>query len=129
MNYIALIRKDAKSDYGVDFPDFPGCVTAGSTLDEAKEMAAEALAFHIDGMIEDGDQLPGPSNLETIMADPQNKEAVAWLISTEQKGKAVRINITIQEPLLHRIDATAKSRGQTRSGFIAEAAARVLEDA
>ena len=41
--YIALIRKDPDSDYGVDFPDFPGCVTAGSTLDEARSMADEAL--------------------------------------------------------------------------------------
>ena len=46
--YIALLRKDPDSDYGVDFPDFPGCVTAGSTLEEARAMAEEALAFHIE---------------------------------------------------------------------------------
>ena len=45
---IALIRKDAASDYGVGFPDFPGCVTAGRTLDEARRMAAEALELHVD---------------------------------------------------------------------------------
>ena len=49
--YIGLIHKDADSDYGVSFPDFPGAVTAGSTLDEARAMAEEALPFHIDGMI------------------------------------------------------------------------------
>ena len=38
MNYIALIHKDARSDYGVSFPDFPGCITAGKTLDEAKHI-------------------------------------------------------------------------------------------
>lgn len=128
MNYIALIRKDANSDFGVEFPDFPGCVTAGTSLDEAKDMAVEALAFHIDGMIADGETLPGPSNLETVMADRHNKDAVAWLVSTDQKGKAVRVNITIQEPLLNRIDAAAKDKGLTRSGFIAEASVRVLED-
>jgi hypothetical protein len=31
-SYIALLRKDVDSDYGVEFPDFPGCVTAGTTL-------------------------------------------------------------------------------------------------
>jgi predicted RNase H-like HicB family nuclease len=41
--FIALIHKDADSDYGVSFPDLPGCVTAGATLDEARDMAAEAL--------------------------------------------------------------------------------------
>lgn len=33
--YIALLRKDRTSDYGVDFPGFPWCVTAGSTVEEA----------------------------------------------------------------------------------------------
>ena len=40
--YIALLRKDPDSDYGVDFPDFPGCVTAGTDLDEASASAREA---------------------------------------------------------------------------------------
>ena len=43
--YIALLRKQPDSDFGVDFPDFPGCVTAGETLEEARVMAAEALAL------------------------------------------------------------------------------------
>ena len=41
--YIALIHKDANSDYGVSFPDLAGCITAGVTLDEARGMASEAL--------------------------------------------------------------------------------------
>ncbi len=57
-SYIALIRKGTKRTYGVDFPDFPGCVTADRSLDDARTLAAEALAFHIDGMIEDGKMLP-----------------------------------------------------------------------
>ena len=44
--YIALIHKDADSDFGVSFPDLPGCITAGRTLDEARLMADEALAVH-----------------------------------------------------------------------------------
>ena len=55
--YIALLRKDQRSDYGVDFPDFPGCVTAGRTLDEARRMAGDVLAFHVDGMRHDGERL------------------------------------------------------------------------
>lgn len=79
-SYIALLRKDASSDYGVEFPDFPGCVTAGLDLNDAKNMAKEALAIHIEGKIEDGDDLPAPSLFDTIMADPQNLDAVAFLI-------------------------------------------------
>ena len=48
-SYIALIHKEPRSDFGVSFPDFPGCVTAGRTLDEARKMAEEALALHVDG--------------------------------------------------------------------------------
>jgi len=78
-NYIGLIHKDADSDYGVSFPDFPGCVTAGVTLDEARALAQEALALCIEGMIEDEDAIPEPSSLEAIMADPDNRDAVAVL--------------------------------------------------
>jgi predicted RNase H-like HicB family nuclease len=60
MEYIAYLHKDRGSDFGVSFPDFPGCVTAGKTLEEARRMAAEALALHIAWMIEDGDVVPRP---------------------------------------------------------------------
>ena len=45
MEYIAYLHKDKKSDYGVSFPDFPGCITAGTSLEEARRMAAEALSL------------------------------------------------------------------------------------
>ena len=76
-NYIAIVHKDSNSDYGVSFPDFPGCITAGKDIDEAKDMAQEALALHIQGMIEDGEQLPSPSKLEEIMNDPDFREGIS----------------------------------------------------
>ncbi|MCL2824898.1 MAG: type II toxin-antitoxin system HicB family antitoxin [Polyangiaceae bacterium] len=48
--YIALIRKEPGSCYGVEFPDFPGCISAGTTPDEAVHSAAQALTLHIRGM-------------------------------------------------------------------------------
>lgn len=78
--YVALLRKDPDSDYGVDFPDFPGCVTAGATLDEARWMAEEALRFHVAGMAEDGEDLPEPHSIDDVMAAPENREAVAFLV-------------------------------------------------
>jgi predicted RNase H-like HicB family nuclease len=67
--YVALIHKDHDSDYGVSFPDLPGCVTAGSTLDEAIAMAEEALALHIEGMLEDGEDVPTPTPTEQVDRD------------------------------------------------------------
>jgi predicted RNase H-like HicB family nuclease len=125
--YIALLRKDPDSDYSVDFPDFPGCVTAGDTLEEARAMAEEALAMHIEGMIEDGEPIPPPSSLDDIMADPHNAGAIAFLVATPNPApKIVRVNITVPEPDLRAIDAYASSHGLTRSGLLVEAARQLI---
>lgn len=79
-SYIALIHKDPESDYGVSFPDLPGCVTAGTTLDDARRMAAEALAFHLEGLSEDNAPIPEPSPLERIMAERAYRDAVAVIV-------------------------------------------------
>jgi predicted RNase H-like HicB family nuclease len=124
-SYIGLIRKDADSDFGVDFPDFPGCVSAGATLDEARHMAQEALELHIGGVLEDGEALPVPSSLEAVMADPENADAVAFLVSVpEAADRTVRVNITLPERLLRRID----ERAENRSAFLARAAEKALEE-
>ena len=60
--YQRIIHKDQDSCFGVSFPNFPGCFSAGDTLEEAHAMADEALAFHIEGMIEDGEVIPEPPN-------------------------------------------------------------------
>jgi len=122
--YIALIHKDAGSEYGVSFPDLPGCVTAGATLDEARAMATEALAFHLEGLMQDGEPRPEPSTLEAVMADPHNREGVAILVAAPTK--AVRINITVPEDLLNEIDAYAEAHGFTRSGFLAQSAKKAM---
>lgn len=120
--YIALIHKDADSDYGVSFPDLPGCVTAGATLDEARGFAEEALALHLEGMAEDGEAIPEASRLEVVMSDPLNRERVAILVDVETRSRTVRVNITLPEDALREIDRYADTHGYTRSGFLARAA-------
>ncbi|HLI64820.1 MAG TPA: type II toxin-antitoxin system HicB family antitoxin [Caulobacteraceae bacterium] len=122
-HYIALIHKEPGSDYGVSFPDFPGCISAGANLDEARAMGAEALALHIEGLLEDGQPLPEPSSLEGVMAEAENRDGVAILIAAPvQPAKAIRINITLPEDVLGEIDRFAERHGLTRSGFLARAA-------
>jgi predicted RNase H-like HicB family nuclease len=124
--YIALLRKDPTSDYGVDFPDFPGCATAGRTLEEARRMAAEALAFHVEGMISDGEPIPDPSPRDVIMSDPQNRDdAVAFLVDIAARpAKSVRINVMLPEDLVRAIDRVTNNR----SRFLAEAARSKLHE-
>ena len=123
-NYIAVVHKDPKSDFGVSFPDFPGCITAGSSIDEAKDMAHDALSLHIKGMMEDGDNIPAPSKLEDIMDDSDYSDAAAILIVSisETKPRSVRVNITVPEDMLRKIDTVAKKRGMSRSSFLVHAA-------
>ena len=66
--YPAFAGKDEDSDSGVSFPDFPGCVSAGETVEEALLGAQEALAGHVALMLEDGEDLPEPSALEAVAA-------------------------------------------------------------
>lgn len=128
-NYIAIVHKDAQSDFGVSFPDFPGCITAGKNIDEAKDMAQEALTLHIQGMLEDGDQLPVPSKLEDIMSDPDFADAIAYLVVSvpDAKPRTVRVNVTIPETTLKQIDAAAKRRGLSRSSFLVHAAQNAIQ--
>jgi predicted RNase H-like HicB family nuclease len=129
-NYIGLIHKDADSDFGVSFPDFPGVITAGATLDDARAMAEEALALHVEGMTEDGEQIPEPTSLEDVMSDPENRTGVAILVSLKtEQPKTVRVNITLPEDVLAQIDTYAEAHGFTRSGLLAQAARKLISDA
>jgi predicted RNase H-like HicB family nuclease len=128
--FIGLIHKETDSDYGVSFPDFPGVVTAGATLDEARALAEEALAFHLEGLAEDGDGIPQPSSLEAVMSDPDNRDGVAILVAVDASpSRRVRVNITLSQELLSEIDRYAKQHGLSRSGFLAQAAKGVLRRA
>jgi predicted RNase H-like HicB family nuclease len=128
-SYIGLIHKEPDSDFGVSFPDFPGCVSAGSTLEEAQGMAREALIFHVEGLLEDGEALPRPSPLDEVMADSAHRDAVAILVPLpEDLARSVRVNITLPEPTLRRIDTFARAQGSSRSAFLAAAALKVISE-
>lgn len=127
-SYIAVVHKDSSSDFGVSFPDFPGCISAGKTIDEVKDMATQALSGHVKTMNEFGEQVPNPSKLDDIVADPDYSNAIAFLVVTvpDIKSKTVRVNITLPEEILHQIDVTAKKRGMSRSSFLVHAAQNII---
>jgi len=62
MHYVVVIEK-ADSNYSAYVPDLPGCVTTGATLEEVKQMIAEAIEFHLEGMLEDGLPIPKPTSI------------------------------------------------------------------
>lgn len=116
--YPALVDKDEGSDFGVSFPDFPGCVSAGESVEDALIGAQEALAGHVALMLADGDALPTPSRLEAIAAQKEASAVAVTLIPVVLPGRARRVNVTLDEALLEEIDQISNNR----SGFLAEAA-------
>lgn len=116
--YPAILEKEPDSAYGVSFPDFPGCVSAGDTAEEALVNAHEALAGHVALMVQDGDLLPGATHVEDVTADPDVNMVAVTVIGVIVPGRAKRVNVTLDEALLDEIDSFAKNR----SRFLAEAA-------
>lgn len=70
MHYVAFIHSDGGDGFGISFPDFPGCVSVGGTREDAIAQGAAALAFHVEGMVEDGEPIPRPRSPADIESDP-----------------------------------------------------------
>lgn len=121
----ALIHEE-NDTCGISFPDFPGCVSTGSTPEEAIRKGSEALTFHVEGMVEGGDPLPVLRSIAELRSDPDfieaSADAVITLVPFEMPGRSVRINISIDENLLSAVDAAARAAGQSRSAYLSEAA-------
>jgi len=126
--FTAIIEAGGKSGYGVYFPDLPGCVSAGDTIEEAVRNAEEALSLHLRGIVEDGGDIPAATVPEKISAAPGSAEIARFLVRGEAPSRAVRLNISLDETLVAKIDRAAKTRAMSRSGFIAKAATKALED-
>ncbi len=115
--YPAIVERAGRG-FSVFFPDLPGCTSAGKTLQEAVENAEEALAGHLLVSAQHDDELSPPTPLDELQADPEVFEVGRFLVRAERPGKAVRINVMMDEGLVASIDRVARNR----SGFIADAA-------
>ena len=78
--YFGLVHKDPASDYGISFPDVPGCISAAATLDEIRSMAAEALTMHLEYLCDEGKPLPNPSPIEVVAGMEDARDAVAIVL-------------------------------------------------
>jgi len=124
MKYPVVLHKDKDSDYGVTFPDIPGCFSAGSSIEEALAMAQEAAECHIEGLLIDSEPAPVATSIENHKNNPDYQNGLWALIEidlTKLSLKSKRINITLPERLLTAVDHFAKSHGETRSGLLARA--------
>lgn len=107
-----------EGNYGVVFPDFLGCVSAGDTLDDAEAMAREALQLHVEGMVEDGELLPAPSRptLKQVAAefddldDPIDEEWVKLIdVTIDVPDRVDTVPVRVKADLVQRIADLAES--------------------
>jgi len=91
-------------------------------VNEAILGAEEALHGHLAVMAEHGDPIPDPSEIDQVEAEEGSVEVCRVLVRGERPGKAIRVQISIDEGLLARIDRVAGNR----SRFLAEAAVAKL---
>ncbi len=117
--------------WDVIFPDFPGCVAQGDSVQEAMEHGVEALALHVEGMVAEGEALPAASGINALLPgwvdEADMPTQVHALLPVEVPGKSVRINITMDAGLVDRLDAAATRDGTTRSGYLAQAVREKLQ--
>jgi predicted RNase H-like HicB family nuclease len=128
MIYPAYIHKDKRSAWGATLPDFPGCFAAADALDDLPAAVQEAVEVYCEGEAMD---VPAPTAPDAL---PRGKAYTGgqWLLLdidvARVNPRAVRLNVSLPENLLQRIDAYARTHGATRSGFLAEAARRAMAD-
>ena len=129
--YIAVLE-EAKKGFGILFPDFSGCASCGRTREKALQMGREALELHLEGLAADGDAIPAQSDLDKVaewVKECEGSPHLAWVEATLPASHAVRINITIQEDILKALDRKLAGHKNKRSGFIAQAVERQLQEA
>ena len=127
--YKAFLHREGDSSYGVTFPDFPGCVSAGETLEEALENGREALQFMIDSLYEEGTEIPRPGVLDPAWLKERcdDIELVA-AIPANVSSKRVRINVSMSDYVLERLDEYAAKVGLSRSTVLTEAVGRYINE-
>ncbi|GAB4548469.1 MAG: type II toxin-antitoxin system HicB family antitoxin [Pleurocapsa sp.] len=125
MLYPVVIHKDPETSYGVTVPDLPGCFSAGDSMKEAMENIIEAIECHVEGILIDDGDLPTPKDIE-FHSQSEDYQGGTWAIVdvdlSKLGGLTRRINISIAEKVLGKIDSFAKKSNKTRSGFLTDAA-------
>ena len=116
--------------YGIQFPDIPNCFSAADNYDDILDNAREAALQHLGDLA----NLPAATEeladiLKYIDLNTESDKQLLWVVDVDLSaiaGPAKRINVTIPEFALAKIDAAASSSGKSRSEFLTEAGLRSI---
>jgi predicted RNase H-like HicB family nuclease len=131
MRFPVVLHTDDGVRFGVTVPDLPGCFSSGDTFDAAIDSVAEAIDLHLEGMIEDGGELPVPKAIAEHRANADFADGVWAAVEVNVSrfdGRSEKINVTLPRRLLARIDDYVRAHGATRSGFLADAARAAMRN-
>lgn len=124
--YFGVIER-ASDGYCLYFPDLLGCTTAADDMEGLALMAAEALQFHIDGMAEDGDLIPAPTEVDLTCERQDVPQAnLIGLLAVEAVVPTFpnTVAVPLDTKLVQEVDRLASDRRQ----FIADAIRQRLDD-
>ena len=124
IRYPALIDGESGA-YGVTFPDLPGIVAMGTSMDEAMINAEEALRDYALEAERDGTDIVQPSAIESV-----ESEAGSALVSIpliRLSGRRVRANLTLDEGVAEFINSEARRRHMTRTAYVEWMARRIAQ--
>jgi predicted RNase H-like HicB family nuclease len=131
--YIALIDGKAGA-YGVMFPDLPGCVAMGWTVEDVLANVEQSLRDWVEAIEENGEKVPTPKAIEKLRRDRDVAKALAagatlaTVPLVRETGKPTKANLSIDSGILAAIDEEAARRKLTRSAFVEMMARRILSD-
>lgn len=134
MLYPAFVEVDKDGSASGWFPNVPGCIFAGETIEEAFADARSTIDAHFELLTEREQVIPAPSSIEELVVNDVTEYVNGrWLyvdVNMDKfDGRAERINVTLPHRLLERIDATVRVMPEygSRSAFLAEAARKELQ--
>ena len=128
--FSAVLEK-SEDGWGVTFPSFPGCVSWGRDRREAQANAAEALSLHIEGMVEDGVEIPYEGEPDEVVDHASGgtigKDFWPVFIEVDLPEGSERVNIYLPKRLLANVDSFAAQAKMNRSSVFSVAVRRYLQ--
>jgi predicted RNase H-like HicB family nuclease len=118
LHFVALVRGDEAAGYTAAFPDLPQCTAHGRDVAELIVEARRAALDVLLALSDAGETWPQPTPIERVGVEPGT---IAVLIDVAVDDPPIRVNVSLGERLVQRLDVAAEARGMTRSGFIAQA--------
>nr|EUJ11813.1 hypothetical protein RSP673_24270 [Ralstonia solanacearum P673] len=130
MQFPIAIHKDEGSVYGVTVPDIPGVHSWGDTIDDAVRNTREAIAGHLQTLVELGEDVDVTCSTIEDLATREEYSGAVWALvdvdAEELDRTPERINVSLPRFVLKKLDRYAERRHETRSGLLARAAMELM---